>query len=108
MSCSKQGQLEWFVGVLNISVAGGLATSLGTRMSLDRKISQAELPRGCRSVGSSSGSEPLPMLQHCEGLWLYNALCRILFLSSRKTRNTYMTISLYSKGLSAPTLSSRQ
>lgn len=94
-------------GVLNISVAGDLATSLGTRVSLDRKITP-ELPRGCRSVGSNPGSEHLPVLQQCEALWLFNALCRILFLSSRKTRNTYMTINLYSEVLSAPTLSRMQ
>lgn len=80
MYCSKQGQLEWLVG-------SGISLGLETLQPLwASECLWTERPQlnfsGCRSSGSSPGSECLPMLQQCEALWSLNSPFKVLFLSS--------------------------
>lgn len=88
-------------GVLNISVARDLATSPDTRVSLDRKVT-AEFPCGFRSVGSSPGSEHLPMLQQCEALSLVVQLPLQSCFSAHAIKKDRKYIHDYQSGLQSP------
>lgn len=97
-------------GVLNISVAGDLATSLGTRGSLDRKAT-AELPYGLQKCWQQPRFRAPA---HAPAVWsslvaqvsLWSLVSQII--QSRKTRNTYATVSVDSEVFSVSTLSRMQ